>query len=484
MCHQWFRARETLSCAQRAKEFGSLNVPYSHREFTNVPQRSTMSQGSASGPSFQCKPKQSLGLELNGSTPTESLLKEVFEMLSETSACDFLFKMDAATDVSVLTSPVQLRNGQIVDGISHIFEAEGEYRGMFNMKFECRWLIVPVLSFGQLTASIIVQSHESFRAANPCHHHKSMAVVRVIQNSSNGDMLLCVDEPADNLVTLMLFSRKSPAMRKRVLLRFKRDACLAALSVQWGPNFRDVSRALRLCKEFVEFYLCPSCNSTVSGTHCPCIAAVKRPTHPLDFSSISSNILHHCGTFSGYCSLILLSNGVRYAMARLPSSTSITRFFEPGLIRRVVEAGIRSKMGTRSRVTSILPSPMLAQAGSEAANIARSAYLDDSARLTNTAGITGDVTERVAIATTEAAPEIVPQFRSTGVFRGAEADHQTRRQIQNRVSVARSNLVRRQRWECLEQDLVAMRMTRRELEQRREELKAENAHLLQILKEQ
>lgn len=171
-------------------------------------------------------------------------------------------------------------------------------------------------------------------------------------------------------------------------------------------------------------------------------------------------------------------------MARLPSSTSITRFFEPGLIRRVVEAGIRSKMGTRSRVTSILPSPMLAQAGSEAANIARSAYLDDSARLTNTAGITGDVTERVAIATTEAAPEIVPQFRSTGVFRGAEADHQTRRQIQNRVSVARSNLVRRQRWECLEQDLVAMRMTRRELEQRREELKAENAHLLQILKEQ
>lgn len=119
-------------------------------------------------------------------------------MLRETSACDFLFNMAASADVSSLTSPVQLQYGLLAHGSVQIFEAGREYLGMFNMNLEYRWLIVPGLSFGLLTASIIAQWHEAFRAENPCHQHSTTAFLRVIQNSSNGDMLPCVDEPAEN----------------------------------------------------------------------------------------------------------------------------------------------------------------------------------------------------------------------------------------------------------------------------------------------
>lgn len=113
-------------------------------------------------------------------------------MLREAWACDFLFKMDAATDVSVLTSPAQLQYAVMTDLVDKVFEAAEEYHGMFNTKFECRWLVVPTLSVGH--------TNESFQAESPRDMHNTSAALRVIQDSRNGDLLLCVDEPADNMV--------------------------------------------------------------------------------------------------------------------------------------------------------------------------------------------------------------------------------------------------------------------------------------------
>lgn len=191
----------------------------------------------------------------------------------------------------------------------------------------------------------------------------------MIQNSLTADVLVCVDEPAHNLVGLILFSSKSRGMRRHVVLRFKRDACLAALSGQWGPNFNDISRALALSKECDEVYHCPYCHSGVSGAHCKCIYEVKRAAHPLDFSSMTLNLLSYSGNWSGLCNLNLFSNGVQYAAARLSSSASATCSFEPSIIRCDVEASIRSKMGTSSRVTSLLSSPWVAQTAPEDQNM-------------------------------------------------------------------------------------------------------------------
>lgn len=195
-------------------------------------------------PSSQCFQSRSLHLAVNLPTPTESLLKEVFAMLREIWACDFLFKMDAAADVSVLTSPAELQYALILNGFNQIFDTGREYEGMFNMNFEYRWLIIPVDSVGELHGSIVVQSHQAFREGNPCQKFKNTAILHMIQNSLTGDAILCVDKPWNNVVNMILFSRRSRSLRKRVVLKFRRDSVLASLIAPLEPEFCGILNTL------------------------------------------------------------------------------------------------------------------------------------------------------------------------------------------------------------------------------------------------
>lgn len=494
--HVRFRVLETRTLCQHTSVNASSALFLARASFCTAhsfskatPTR-TMSQASAVRLSTERFPNQSQYLGPACPAPSQNQLKEVFAMLREAWARDFLFNMDAGADVCVLTNPVQLQYGLIIDCVAQLFEAEGDYHGMFSMRFECRWLIVPVASIGEHNAMTVVQSHEAFREANPCHRRKITAVLRMLQNSSNGDLLLCWDELADNLVTLMLFSRRSPARRQRVLLRFKRDACLASLSSPLGPDFSGMFQALAFSRQMFEFYHCPSCNSAASGIDCNCIFEVKRPSHPLDFSPIRANVLYHCGIFSGFCNLNLLSKGVRYATACLSSTINVTTCFELGLIRRLVERGIKSKLGTCSRVPSFLSCS--AEGKQEEACLAETQVtpeIQNSERSSKSIaeGIlpvssTRSTVDGTGISSMASVPKAPPLIPGPGpLLWDAEADRGLRRQIQNRISAARSNQRRKERLEALEQNLLSIRTKKRELEQRQAELKAENSYVRKLL---
>lgn len=150
------------------------------------------------------------------------------------------------------------------------------------------------------------------------------------------------------------------------------------------------------------------CNSAASGTACTCIFQVKRHLHPLEFSSITSNVQHHGGKLKSFCNLILLSNRMRCAAASLSSTTDVVSFFDLGLIMRVVERGIKRKLGICSRVPNLISCPLAAQEAAEVLNIAQLMPIGDGVSQKNIAGSLDNATEVLALVAAQKASHIDP----------------------------------------------------------------------------
>lgn len=243
--------------------------------------------------------------------------------------------------------------------MARVFEAEGDYQGMFNMDYECRWLIVPMFSIAELTCEVIVQSHLQFHNSNQCHKHDKTTVIRMLRSNSTGDILLALNDEDENMVGLHLFCSRTRARRKRVFLRAERDAFLKALAAPSGINFPGIYHALVLAKENLQFLDCPLCTRRSPGSVCSCEFDFKRPAHPLDFSTCRTNLMYHDGRFSGGCNMSLLTNGVPFARAGLLSTVSIHASCELGMVKRLAESGVRSNIASNAVVPRLVPTETL-----------------------------------------------------------------------------------------------------------------------------
>lgn len=68
----------------------------------------------------------------------ESLLAEVLALARDAWVRDFLFKIDPATDVGVLTSPMLMKHALVMDTSVSIFESVVKYGSEFDLDLSIR----------------------------------------------------------------------------------------------------------------------------------------------------------------------------------------------------------------------------------------------------------------------------------------------------------------------------------------------------------
>lgn len=445
----------------------------------------------------------------NASSHNESLLRESLTLASEPWARDFLFETDPATDVCALTSPAQLQHALPIDCLVSLFERSGEYGGLFNMDFECRWLIVPLFnvpgSSDSLTAEVVVQVHQAFRNSRLYKTVGIASIVRMVRSNITGDILFVQHQHAENLISVHYFNSQTKTKRRRVLCRARRDAFLEFVRPT-GLDFAGMVSTLTIVKVIHEGSNCPVCNLASLGAECVCSSQLKRPLHPLEFASSRCNLLFHSGTFSGSCHISLFSKGKPFAQGTLSSTTTMEGCFELGLVKRMAEMGIKSRMSMNSVVSRLFPRPVLpgdtgitldsSQLFSNlhtppnpCFNLEHAVTLPQEldAALAHGRGIQWEEAAYLrnannAIARTGSAPCAMSATVGGSVMNDEVAmipdeDLKLQRQIRNREAAARSNMRRKKRREGLKHNLSEARTRRMELERRENELKRENANL-------
>lgn len=452
----------------------------------------------------------------NEAFPTESLLREILALAHESWSLDFLFKLDAASDVGPLTSPGQLLHSIIVDTNETMFETAGQYGGFFNMDLYCRWLVVPVAVIGDLTLEVAVQpaSRTTNDALAPCRGIAT--IIRMLRSNATGTVVSTLDNPEANEISVTIFHNETKANRKRVFIRARRDVFLEALWDPQGINYAKMARSLLLTDVTLESYRCPDCAVSIPGLGCFCPVEMKKPAHPLDFATSRMNVMCHGGRFSGSCDISVMADGVVSVTATLASTIDIQTCEEMGLVQRLADMGIRSKMHANAVVPRALASPALDGRGGLPFDVpkgsagfrspissfdgfdafsGRNGLFGDAfgstlgSSATSSAGVVEDypAAPDAGVLQIEAAPASKARAIAAGhVNRALVAateivDRKLRRQLKNREAAARSNARRKQRNEALKKNLSAIRKKKCELEVRESELKVENARLLKLV---
>ncbi len=151
-----------------------------------------------------------------------SFLTQLFALMREPWARDFLFKMDAAADVCALSNPSQLQYGMVIEMMLSIFETSEQYGGMFDLDVNCRWLVVPVFSVGDISAEVIVQARKTVSNTTVGTANGNASNIRMIRSDRNGDLLFSVDDEEMGEINLCFFGHKSTTRRQRLWVRAKR----------------------------------------------------------------------------------------------------------------------------------------------------------------------------------------------------------------------------------------------------------------------
>lgn len=447
-----------------------------------------------------------LPLTPNEALPTDAHLRETLSLASESWALDFLFKLDASADVGVLTSPGQVHHGIVIDVNESIFETGNQYGGLFNLDIFCRWLMVPCFTINDISAEVIVQSKENISNESFVRCRGNTTTVRMLRSNSTGEMLLAVDNPEKNEISLMSFRVSTKASRRRVFMRGKRDVLLEAVLDPRGVNYRRMARAIQVSDVTREVATCAECAAAAPGLGCFCVVEFVKPRHPLDFATSRLNLSCHQGRYSGSCSFNLLQEGVPNTSAMMASTINIHHRKELGLVELLADMGIRNRIFTAAVVPRSVAG-VAVNGGGGLSFVQPDTVTDgdfDSAIRRAGDGF-GAVDERFCpmlgsssssgnAASSQVVPDsgalrIEPVATKSGVLLPADAGAQAReiaerkirRQMKNREAAARSNARRKLRNDARKANLEAVRKKKSELELRDSELKRENASLRKLL---
>lgn len=438
--------------------------------------------------------------------PTEALLKETLKLARESWAHDFLFKLDVAAEVGVLTSPSQLQHGIVVDTTESVFETDGQYGGIFNADVFVRWLVVPcIAAINDISAEVIVQSEErlSSKALCQCRGTTSSSF-RMLRSNKTGELLFSIENPAADEISLEAFRIDTKGARQRTFLRGRRKAFLEAALRPEGADYRKMAQSLEVSYVTQEIASCAGCSAAAPGLGCLCPVDLKKPVHPLDFATSRMNLACHRGRFSGSCNLDLLAEGAPVTSAKLASTIHVDACEEIGLAEMLAKMAIKNKVQANAVVPRSLPRLTsfenfgLSSPGKVAGHDTRvqaSIYpLHGFNTLSTRNLLLGDPLDPDGTCTAptppdsdaprgEHAPTKANSLMPAGVIQAKETpDRNLRRKMKNREAAARSNLRRKQRNDALKKNLSTARKKKCELELRMSELKRENAALQKLVK--
>lgn len=283
-----------------------------------------------------------------------SLLTTVFKLLQDGWVRDFVFKGDAITDISALTSPIQLQHAVAAECYASCYDPSGKYHGLFDNDVTCTWLLVPVFSVGELGVGIVLQEKENSTNRNLCSEKSQSSYVRIVRSTVDGSFVSVLDDHERNEIVIVYMSNISTVRRKRVFLRCRRDLLRNAMSSTSQIDLGLAQQAILIVHDAEEVRFCPKCSAPPTDA-CGCKFTFLRPKHPIDYTHVTSSLVCHRGEFAGVARISLLSEGFPCAIGKLCAKSAIRSSTEPGVVYKLSRWGVQARM----KEVAIAPPPLL-----------------------------------------------------------------------------------------------------------------------------
>lgn len=275
-------------------------------------------------------------------------LTEIFGMISEQWARDFLFKCDASGDLTALTSPAQLQHAMANEFSASFFDTAGTFGGLFNHQVNVSLLLVPVFSVGAVSAEVVLQLAKKQSNDGWGMPHTDRTFARMLRNDETGDLLMATDDASIQQTSLTYFRADGTTTRSRVYILAHRELFHAAMFEGEIIDVARAARAISLIAHAREFRACPQCGApaaAMKSRSCGCTFSLRRARHPLDYSCCRTNMVVHSGSFCGTADATILSGGATIATAAhlIVQSDAIT-ITHPAEVQRLCERIAKIRM--------------------------------------------------------------------------------------------------------------------------------------------
>eukprot|EP00171_Calliarthron_tuberculosum_P016914 IDg16914t1 len=194
-----------------------------------------------------------------------STVAEVFGMMSQQWERDFLFKCDANTDLTALTSPAQLQHAVLSEFRSSLVDASGRFANLFNIDVHLVFVVIPVFSVGAVSAEVVLQLSKTTTNELWGMRHTDHTFARLLRNDDTGDLLLASDDATTGETSLAYYRAYGTTARSQVWMCADRAPFHAAVL---GGDTIDVARATRALSALShsrEFRACPLCGTPAAA---------------------------------------------------------------------------------------------------------------------------------------------------------------------------------------------------------------------------
>lgn len=231
------------------------------------------------------------GVVLSGVSPpptqrqSSQLWRAVFRMPLIDWVSDFLFATDGTTNASMLLSPLQATNAQLMSSVA----TSGGGAGVSGDEISSHWLLLPAFSVAGVSAGLVVVEDTV----------ASARLMRYVRCDDTGDTLL-VGDASDGLVFEVEFvSYDSPRRSTRAYCQFSGELREHLRSRKGGVYVDDAIVRRCLLSSLVLQENRASCAVCGEQTACACRFTFRRARHPLDFEYTAPNALPLLGEFRG-----------------------------------------------------------------------------------------------------------------------------------------------------------------------------------------
>lgn len=276
------------------------------------------------------------------------------------------------TSLSALTAPFNMHHAiSCTVHLTHIQCDPVLDQRPFDFNLDGSFIFVPAFSVGPISVGFGVQECSTNCSADwclPLEHDPPFGNAnhfRFVRDDSNGVLLLSRRDRHTGCIKMETISHISVSSRRRVVAVFDHDALQKAVHAAHGILPADaVLDALTVINFLTESRDCPQCGA-MAASPCTCIVETTLPAHPLDFSSIATNMSTYLGSWEGLALSALVSKGIDYLKANVGCTMQVLEGNDQDLLGRLSRWAISDQLNSKKEnpMALVMPNEDL-QAGS------------------------------------------------------------------------------------------------------------------------